>query len=230
MFASIASAAFDSAADNQPAPVAVEVAVTSGLPSFNVIGAGEQACREVRDRIRCAFFSKGFQWPSRRITVELTSDAAVEPVLSSAHDLPIALAILAGSGQVDADLLAKFGAIGQLGLSGGVRQVRGPVALGSCIPADLVAIVPADDAEKIAPVRDGAECWASDLAGVVEAVRDIGNAKRAQPAPDAAEQAKECILAALAELRADIEGLDWDDDGAQEARDELLLAFYQNYV
>ncbi|MBI2874519.1 MAG: YifB family Mg chelatase-like AAA ATPase [Firmicutes bacterium] len=111
-------------------PVLVEVDVSPGIPSFEVVGLPDPAVREARDRVRTAIRNSGYEFPLRRITVNLApADFRKE---GPGYDLPIALGILAATGQVMGDPVRPFVALGELSLDGTLRPVRGslPVAVG----------------------------------------------------------------------------------------------------
>ncbi|HKE98328.1 MAG TPA: YifB family Mg chelatase-like AAA ATPase [Actinomycetes bacterium] len=104
-------------------PVGVEVDVGRGLPSITVVGLGDAAVLQARDRIRAAFGNQGFSWPDRRITVSLPPSDL--PKHGSGFDLPIAIALLAATGAVPVEALDGLWAVGELGLAGDLRRVRG---------------------------------------------------------------------------------------------------------
>src|SRR5215203_6129489 len=108
--------------------VTVEVDVALGLPTWTLVGLGSTAVKESRERVCAALANSGFPLPPRRVTVNLSP--ADTPKNGTAFDLPIALAILAGLGYLPADALAGIAAIGELGLDGALRPVRGvlPIA------------------------------------------------------------------------------------------------------
>ncbi|MFZ5492650.1 MAG: YifB family Mg chelatase-like AAA ATPase [Pseudomonadota bacterium] len=110
-------------------PVTIEAHLTGGLPALAIVGLPETAVREARDRVRSALINSGFEFPARRVTINLAP--ADLPKEGGRFDLGIALAILAASGQLPADSLHGFEFIGELGLGGELRPVRGvlPVAL-----------------------------------------------------------------------------------------------------
>ncbi len=113
--------------------VSVEVHLSGGLPSFSIVGLPEVAVRESRERVRSALLNSGFDFPARRITVNLAP--ADLPKQGGRFDLPIALGILSASGQLGkpaVDLPGEF--IGELGLGGELRAVPGvlPLALQTC--------------------------------------------------------------------------------------------------
>ncbi|WP_198969281.1 YifB family Mg chelatase-like AAA ATPase [Xylophilus sp. ASV27] len=109
-------------------PVTVEVHLANGLPSFTLVGLADVEVKEARERVRSALQNAGLDFPhSKRITVNLAP--ADLPKDSGRFDLPIALGILAASGQVDAGRLAGWEFAGELSLSGELRPVRGALAM-----------------------------------------------------------------------------------------------------
>ena len=112
----------------QAPAVTVEVHLASGLPSFTLVGLAEVEVKEARERVRSALLNSGLQFPhNQRITVNLAP--ADLPKDSGRFDLPIALGILAASGQIDGGRLAGWEFAGELSLSGELRPVRGALAL-----------------------------------------------------------------------------------------------------
>src|SRR5690554_6667529 len=107
----------------QAPEVRVEVHLANGLPAFNLVGLPETAVRESRDRVRSALLTAGFEFPSRRITVNLSP--AELPKEGGRYDLPIALGILAASGQLPVSCLQGREFLGELALNGELREVRG---------------------------------------------------------------------------------------------------------
>jgi magnesium chelatase family protein len=108
--------------------VTVEVHLASGLPSFTLVGLAEVEVKEARERVRSALLNSGLEFPhSQRITVNLAP--ADLPKDSGRFDLPIALGILAASGQIDGSQLAGWEFAGELSLSGELRPVRGALAM-----------------------------------------------------------------------------------------------------
>lgn len=107
--------------------VCVEIHLANGLPACNIVGLPEAEVRESRDRVRAALSVSGFEFPNRRITVNL---APADLPKSAGHfDLPIAIGILAASGQIPADRLSEYEFAGELGLTGELRAIRGALAL-----------------------------------------------------------------------------------------------------
>ena len=111
--------------------VTVEVHLSNGLPSLSIVGLPETAVKESKDRVRSALLNAYFEFPARRITVNLAP--ADLPKEGGRYDLPIALGILAASNQLPAKALKEYEFIGELALSGELRPVTGafPTAVAS---------------------------------------------------------------------------------------------------
>jgi len=108
-------------------PVEVEVDITNGLPSFSTVGLPQGAVKEGRERVSAALANAGFSFPLRRITVNLApADIRKD---GSAFDLPIALGILVASGQLPEERLRNHAVIGEVGLEGDLRPVRGALSM-----------------------------------------------------------------------------------------------------
>src|SRR5882672_10205191 len=117
------------ALDGLQAPeVQVEVHLANGLPSFTLVGLADTEVKEARERVRAALLNSGLEFPhNKRITVNLAP--ADLPKESGRFDLPIAMGILAASGQIDGRRLSEFEFAGELSLAGDLRPVRGPLAM-----------------------------------------------------------------------------------------------------
>ncbi len=107
--------------------VTVEVHLSGGLPSFTIVGLPEAEVKESRDRVRAALVNARFEFPARRLTVNLAP--ADLPKESGRFDLPIALGILAASGQLPANRLEEYEFAGELSLTGELRPIRGALAM-----------------------------------------------------------------------------------------------------
>ncbi|TCF97121.1 magnesium chelatase [Paraburkholderia strydomiana] len=107
--------------------VTVEVHLANGLPSFSIVGLPDLEVRESRERVRAALQNCGFDFPVRRITVNLAP--ADLPKESGRFDLPIALGILAASGQIPVESLLHREFAGELSLTGALRPMRGAFAM-----------------------------------------------------------------------------------------------------
>ena len=107
--------------------VTVEADVRQGLPAFNIVGLADKAVREARERVRGAIQNTGFEFPQKRITVNLAP--AYLRKEGPHFDLPLAIAVLAASGQIDAEPLEDCAFIGELSMYGEVSPVRGALAV-----------------------------------------------------------------------------------------------------
>ncbi|RJG04821.1 ATP-dependent protease [Noviherbaspirillum cavernae] len=141
--------------------VTVEVHLANGLPSFTIVGLPETEVKESKDRVRAALQNARFEFPARRITVNLAP--ADLPKESGRFDLPIALGILAASGQMPADELGKYEFAGELSLSGELRPIRGALAMtyamhraGDASGRQRAFILPRANADEAALVADAA--------------------------------------------------------------------------
>ncbi|RBG77376.1 ATP-dependent protease, partial [Xanthomonas oryzae pv. oryzae] len=103
--------------------VRVEVHLSGGLPSTQMVGLPEAAVRESRERVRAALLCAQFEFPARRITINLAP--ADLPKEGGRFDLPIALGILAASGQIDRQALGDYEFLGELALTGELRGIDG---------------------------------------------------------------------------------------------------------
>ena len=123
--------------------VAVEADVSGGLPAFSLVGLPDSAVRESGDRVRAAVKNLGFKWPDRHITVNL-APADVRKT-GPVYDLPLLLAVLASSGQLE-ELPADTAFLGELALDGALRPVSGvlPMALAAAADGIKALYVPAD--------------------------------------------------------------------------------------
>jgi magnesium chelatase family protein len=144
------------------AEVAVEVHLANGLPAFTLVGLPEAEVRESRERVRAALVTCGFEFPARRITVNLAP--ADLPKDSGRFDLPIALGILAASGQLPGEALKAHEFAGELSLSGELRPVRGalPMSLGS-VASGRCFVLPRASAAEAALCREARVLAADSL-------------------------------------------------------------------
>ncbi|HEY9052383.1 MAG TPA: YifB family Mg chelatase-like AAA ATPase [Gammaproteobacteria bacterium] len=104
-------------------PVVVEVHISNGLPALSIVGLPEAAVRESKDRVRAAIINANFEFPARRITINLAP--ADLPKDGGRYDLPIALGILAASNQIPSSQLNEYEFHGELGLNGELREING---------------------------------------------------------------------------------------------------------
>ena len=168
-------------------PVTVEVHLANGLPSFTLVGLADLEVKEARERVRSAMQNAGLEFPhNKRITVNLAP--ADLPKDSGRFDLPIALGILAASGQIDANRLQGYEFAGELSLSGELRPVRGALATSLALQAQKVTpilVLPPGSAEEAALVPSARVYRARHLLDLVRVFRPRENgAPEADDAPD----------------------------------------------
>jgi magnesium chelatase family protein len=157
-------------------PVRVEAHVRPGLPGMTIVGLPDAAVREAKERVRSAAVSSGFPLPSQRITLSLSpGDLRKE---GPGFDLPLALAALAASGHIPHRNVGAVAAVGEVGLNGVVRGMRGTLAIAERAAAEEVAglIVPAAAVPEACQVC-GLRVWGvRTLAEAVFVLRDSGRA------------------------------------------------------
>lgn len=151
--------------------VEIEADVGSGLAGIHLIGLPDTALSEARDRVRSAMVNSHYPWPDARITVSLFP--ASLPKRGSQFDLAIAIAILGAAGAVPADRIAEPFFLGELGLDGRLRAVRGvlPSVLGAVRSGGATVVVPAANAAEAALVPDVTVVPITDLRQLVEWLR-----------------------------------------------------------
>lgn len=194
--------------------VRVEVDVGTGLPCISVVGLPESAVREGRERVTSALRNSGFGVPPRRITVNLApADIRKD---GSAFDLPIALGLLVGIGQVAECALAEYCVVGELGLDGGLRPVRGVLPLALSCQKERVPnmVVPAANAGEAALVQ-GVNVYAANSLGDV--VRHLCGQSKLHHVP--------FNVSALKQVEESLAVDDFDDvHGQQHAKRALEIA------
>ena len=143
-------------------PVDVEVHVGDGLPAFQIVGLPDTSCREAKDRVRAALQSSGIDWPQRKITVNLAPSDLKKT--GPSLDLAIAVGILGAIERIDRTVFEHYGFVGELGLDGTVRPVRGALPMGDAVETDNV----------VAPSGNGAEMTLLDQqVRPVETLREV---------------------------------------------------------
>ncbi|WAC73825.1 YifB family Mg chelatase-like AAA ATPase [Roseateles sp. SL47] len=159
------------------AAVDVEVHLANGLPSFTLVGLADTEVKESRERVRAALHSSGLEFPSnKRITVNLSP--ADLPKEGARFDLPIALGLLAASGQVDAQRLPGIECAGELALSGELRPVRGALAMALALRASGLArelLLPRGSAAEAALMQGLVVREAGHLLDIVQALQAHGD-------------------------------------------------------
>lgn len=147
--------------------VEVEAHLANGLPQFNIVGLPDTEVKESRDRVRAAIIQSGFDFPAKKITVNLAP--ADLPKESGRFDLPIAIGILAASGQVSPEKLAQYEFAGELALSGLLRPVRGALAMSwQGAQAGRAFVLPSENAQQAA-VMQGITVYGAHSLGEVAA-------------------------------------------------------------
>ena len=181
--------------------VRVEVYLAAGLPALNIVGLPEAAVRESRDRVRAAIQCAQFEFPSRRITVNLAP--ADLPKDGGRFDLPIALGILAASGDVDVQALDRYEFLGELALTGELRAIDGvlPAALAAA-RAGRALIVPAGNGEEAA-LAGGVEAYTART--LLEVVAHINGVKTLPLAVRNQEFSRPAAYADLADVRGQLQ-------------------------
>jgi magnesium chelatase family protein len=167
--------------------VVVEVDVRAGLPAFTVVGLADAAVREARERVRTAIVNCGFEFPARRITVNLAP--ADVPKAGPGLDVAIACAILAASGQLPHHRLETHAFYGELGLDGAVRPVRGALAAAlAARSAGLPSLALAGEGALEARLVDGIDVMS--ISRLTSAVRVLGGGLGdCAPAPHVSREA-----------------------------------------
>lgn len=163
-------------------PVEVQVQLTSGLPSFLLVGLAEKAVTEARERVRAALASMGLSLPPRRVLINL---APADLVKEGSHlDLPIALSLLTAMNVIPSDQMAGFAALGELSLDGRMLPVAGilPAAIGA-IAANQGLICPRSQSREAGWAGNIEILASDDLSGLVNHFRGI----LPLPPPDPAE-------------------------------------------
>ena len=166
----------------------VEVDIRGGLPAFTIVGLADMAVREARERVRAAITNSGYVFPNDRITVNLAP--AYLRKVGPGFDLPVAVAILAASAQVDPDGLAGCAIAGELSLTGDVRSIRGALAIaeGARRHGLVRVVVPRSQAREAALVRDIEVVGVEHLQETVEVLR---GEREPAPIPDCDPDADE---------------------------------------
>lgn len=171
-FSTVLSRVFTFAIDGlESRRVLVEVDLRSGLPAFTIVGLGDRAVRESRERVRGAMENSGFKFPQRRITVNLAP--AYLRKVGPDFDLAIACGVLAASGQVPPERLHRFAVYGELALGGELRPCRGALAVAEGAGRAGLAglIVPRERFHEAALVRGLEVIGVGSLAAVADYLR-----------------------------------------------------------
>ncbi|CAA9481672.1 MAG: MG(2+) CHELATASE FAMILY PROTEIN / ComM-related protein [uncultured Solirubrobacteraceae bacterium] len=146
----------------------VEADIRSGLPAFTIVGLADKAVREARERVRAAMVNSGFEFPNKRITVNLAP--AYLNKVGPGFDLPLAIAVLAAAGQVPEEAVAGCAMSGELSLAGEIRPVRGALAIAEGARRHGLArlVLPRARAREAALVEGLEVCGVESLQEVVD--------------------------------------------------------------
>ncbi|MDT8420264.1 MAG: YifB family Mg chelatase-like AAA ATPase, partial [Desulfuromonadales bacterium] len=148
-------------------PVEVEVDISQGLPQFSTVGLPEGAVKESKDRVKSAIKNSGYDFPPRRITINLAPADIKKD--GAAFDLPIAIGLLCATGLIESKVLDRFVLLGELSLDGRIKPVRGvlPIAASAGNWDKQGLILPEDNAEEGAVANGPAIYPVKDLGEVV---------------------------------------------------------------
>src|SRR3989440_11107339 len=143
--------------------VDVETDIANGLPTFATVGMPQGAVKEGRERVYAALANTGYTFPLKPITVTLAPAAIRKD--GSAFDLPIAVGILAATEQISGERLGRVAVLGELGLEGGIRPVRGglPVALAARLAGLEALVLPRENLRGAGGVSGGPGVGAGKL-------------------------------------------------------------------
>jgi magnesium chelatase family protein len=161
-------------------PVDVEAHVSHGLPGFTLVGLPDTSCREARDRVRSAFLSSKLPWPTRKVTINLAPSTIRKG--GAGLDLPIAVALLVATGELQEDMVAGCAFVGELGLDGSIRRVNGVVPLVDALSAATV-VVPTECIAEAALVGRHHVHGAASLRELVDVLIGLATWPDAPPAP-----------------------------------------------
>ena len=154
--------------------VSIEVHLSNGLPSLNIVGLPAAVVRESKDRVRSAIINSGFEFPVKRTTINLAP--ADLPKEGGRFDLPIAIGILAASKQIDASALDGYEFAGELALSGQLRAITGVLPLAMAAQqAGKALVVPFDNAAQAARISELEIFPANHLTQVVAHLKSSRN-------------------------------------------------------
>lgn len=168
--------------------IVIEVHLANGLPAFTLVGLPDTEVREARERVRAALQNGKFDFPSRRITVNMAP--ADLPKESARFDLPIAVGILAASGQIPASVLERYEFAGELSLSGELRPINGMLATTLAVSkaagerAPRGFVVPMENADEAALVGRVPIFPARDLRQVVSHLENAAGNKQMPAIPE----------------------------------------------
>jgi magnesium chelatase family protein len=152
--------------------VTVETHISNGLPSLSIVGMPELAVRESKERVRSALINSGFEFPNRRVTINLAP--ADLPKQGGRYDLAIAIGVLSATGQIASDTLHEYEFLGELALTGELRPVPGvlPTAI-ACLREGLALFVPNDSRFEASLANDGVIFGAKHLNEICQHLKGL---------------------------------------------------------
>ena len=161
----------------------VEADIRSGLPGFTIVGLADKAVREARERVRAAVVNSGFEFPNKRVTVNLAP--AYLRKAGPGFDLPLAVAVLAASGQLEPEAAADCAFAGELSLTGELRPIRGALAIAEGTRRHGLArlVLPAARAGEAALVVGVGVVGVGSLQEAVDVLAGRAEAAEVAPAP-----------------------------------------------
>jgi magnesium chelatase family protein len=158
--------------------VMVETDISNGLPAFDMVGLGDTAVKESKERVRAAIKNAGLDFPIKRITINLApADKRKE---GSAFDLPIALGILSATGQINGSNIEKYAFLGELSLDGGIKPVKGilPMVISAREDGIDSIVLPVENADEAAVVKGISIFPAANIIDVVNHLNGESEIKR----------------------------------------------------
>ena len=187
-------------------PVTVEVDISYGLPGFATVGLAEGAVRESRERVKAAIKNSGYDFPNRRITVNLAP--AVLKKEGTGYDLPMALGILTAAQILSSPKLANYGVTGELSLDGSTRPAKGILSMAIAarkggLEGILVPVVNAKEAAVVTGIK------IIGVKNLYEAVEFLAGSRELEP--------RSIDLKAVFQSRTDY-GVDFDEVRGQECQ------------
>lgn len=160
--------------------ISVEIHLANGLPAFQLVGMAETSVKEARERVRSALINSGFDFPAKRITVNLAP--ADIPKYGGRYDLPIAIGILVASGYLPETCLTHIAFVGELGLNGEIKPVGGLIpVLMAAASQDIPLVFPGVNDVEAALVAHATRYPAFDLLSVYEHLSANQALKKGQP-------------------------------------------------
>ena len=154
--------------------VEIEVDISNGLPTVNIVGLADTTIRESRARVKAAITNAGFSWPRDRITVSLAPSEIKKE--GASFDLAIALGVLAASGQINPERLKEYYILGELSLDGSLRPVKGvlPISLAVARSGRKNLIIPIQNAQETSFAPEASIFPLKSLQGTVEFLHNPG--------------------------------------------------------